>query len=831
MSVLRGRFSAPSVLRALIAFAAFAILTTFARAVVVRGIVTDAFGRPVSAARVQLVQGPNVIAFTLTAPDGSYEIRSTEPGRFTLLTSAPAYFPAIGEDFYGGRTDVLTRDSVLEASSYHEVVTVTATGMPTPVEQTSSAVTLIPERDLAARVGVVDELRQSAGVAVVQTGQAGGVTSLFVRGGNSDANKVLIDGIPAEDVGGRFDFGTVSSTGIGASGKSEAAIELYRGPDSVIYGSDASASVVSFTTPRGIATKPVLNYSGDAGNLHTYRNEVAVSGTRQKLDYLAMFSRFNTSNALPMDEYHSVTAAANLGYAITANTRARFTLRNADSATGLPGAHDFFGISAAGKESDQDIYSGLTLENTTAGNWHNLARYGIARKREQAKQFASVGLPMTYNFGTVPCNAPTANCFTEYFGDVLTIRGANGYKATGQASFFSPNDNSVSNRDELYYQSDYVFPHRIAALFGFHYENERGSFVGPGTIQTVQRTNFEYTLEFHGDIGSRIFYSLGGAFEKNHLYGVAGTPRLGLAYVPVRPGSKLFHGTRLRINVATGVQEPSLAIQFSSLYSQLLLSGNSAAIAAYRIAPIGPSRSRTYDAGVEQNVLGQKLILKVGYFHNQFSHQFDYVDTGTLKADFGIQTGLSSIYGAEINSLAFRAQGIETEIQYQPSQRLFLRGGYTYLDAVVEQSFSTDAAYNGTSAENPNLPGIPIGSTYPLVGARPFRRPPNTGFFAVQYTGGKFGAALEGALASRSDDSTYLSGSDPNFGNTLLLPNRDLDFGYAKLDATVSYAVMPRLTAFAQLDNLLNQQHIGPIGYPGLPLTVRAGFKVRLGGD
>ena len=75
---------------------------------------------------------------------------------------------------------------------------------------------------------------------------------------------------------------------------------------------------------------------------------------------------------------------------------------------------------------------------------------------------------------------------------------------------------------------------------------------------------------------------------------------------------------------------------------------------------------------------------------------------------------------------------------------------------------------------------MPIGAEGPLIGARPFRRPPHTGFFAVQYTGTKLSAALKGALASRSDDSTFLDGFDPNFGNSLVLPNRDLDFGYAE---------------------------------------------------
>ena len=838
MSAISGRLPAVfllrgSALRRLLTLAAFLLLTHFlaapARAIVVRGVVTDPLGHAVRGARIQLLEGKRAVAIGISGADGSYEIRSTEAGRFVLLTSSVQFYPGVSADFYGGATDEITQNIVLEATSMHEDVTVIATGLPTPVEQTSAAVTLIPQTDLTTLVGVADAMRESPGVDVVQTGQAGGVTSLFVRGGNSAANQVLIDGIPADDVGGSFDFGTVSTTGL-------TGVDLYRGPNSALYGADAGASVVNLATPRGSSTKPVVNYSGDAGNFHTYRNEVSLSGAHKRFDYYTAFSRFNTSNALPQDEYHSTTAVANLGFSLTANTLARFTIRNADSATGLPGAHDFYGISASGKQGDQDLYSGATLENTLGSGWHNLVHYGIARKREQAEQFANVGTPITFNFGTVPCAAPTADCFTEYFGNVVTIRGANGYTATGQASFFVPTEDQDSNRDELYYQSDISFGPYLSALFGFRYENERGSYVEPPPYpeeEKVQRTNFEYTLQLQGEVKSRLFYSAGGGVEKNHLYGITGTPRFGLSYAPVRPAPKWFHGTLLRANAATGVQEPTLAIQYFSLYTLLQQAGDTADIAKYHIMQPGPQDSRTYDAGVDQNIRGEKLVLKLDYYHNSFNHQIEGVDLGALEQVFGYAPSVVNnlFQSPYLNSLAFRAQGAEAEIEYRPFARLFVRGGYTYLDAVVTQSFSSDAYSNGTASNNPNLPGIPIGAEGPLIGARPFRRPPHTGFFAVQYTGSRLSAAFKGALASRSDDSTYLDGFDPNFGNTLVLPNRDLDFGYARLDANLMFAIQKRVTVFTQLDNLLSQQHIGPIGYPSLPFMVRAGLKIRIGGD
>ncbi len=463
MSAFSGRsvaaFPSRALLRRFSALAAFVLLSQIifflassrpACAVVVRGVVTDSLSKPVAGARVQLVQGGKAVAETNSGVDGSFQIQSTESGRFLLLTSAAPFYPGVGEAFYGGSSDVLTQNVVLEGASVHQDVTVMATGLPTPVEQTGAAVTSIPEKDLATTVGVVSALRQSVGVAVVQQGQAGGIASLFVRGGNSTANHVLIDGITGNDVGGIFDFGTVSSTGL-------IGLELYRGPNSALYGTDAGASVVNLATPRGSSAKPVLNYSGDGGNFYTYRNEAALSGAHRRLDYFGAFSYFATSNALPRDKYHSATSVLNLGYSLTANTLARFTLRNADSATGLPSAHDFYGISANGKQSDQDLYSGLTLENRLESGWHNLVRYGIARKREQGVQLGNVGTPITYDFGG-------GFKFTEYFGNVVTIRGANGYTATGQASFFVPNESQASNRDEVYYQSDYSLNHYLSAL-------------------------------------------------------------------------------------------------------------------------------------------------------------------------------------------------------------------------------------------------------------------------------------------------------------------------------------------------------------------------------
>src|ERR1700728_3361672 len=164
------------------------LLATAAHAVVVRGRVTTPLGKPVPGARVQMVQAGKAVAVAFASADGTFEIRIGEGGRFTLLTSAGGFLPAIGEDFYGGADDVITQDVAITTNTVRQEVTVTATGIPTPLPQLTAPVSVIPEDKLAMRVDVIQEMRQTPGAVLVQTGQTGGVTSLFVRGGNSTAN-------------------------------------------------------------------------------------------------------------------------------------------------------------------------------------------------------------------------------------------------------------------------------------------------------------------------------------------------------------------------------------------------------------------------------------------------------------------------------------------------------------------------------------------------------------------------------------------------------------------------------------------------------------------
>ena len=93
----------------------------------------------------------------------------------------------------------------------------------------------------------------------MQSGQRGSEASIFIRGGDSDDNLILIDGVDAGDLGGRFDFGNLPTTALESA-------EVFRGTDSSLYGADAESGVVSLTTPQGTTSFPSFLLHADGGN-------------------------------------------------------------------------------------------------------------------------------------------------------------------------------------------------------------------------------------------------------------------------------------------------------------------------------------------------------------------------------------------------------------------------------------------------------------------------------------------------------------------------------------------------------------------------------------
>jgi vitamin B12 transporter len=770
-----------------------------------QGTVRDPLGSLVVGASVELLQDDRVVATSKTSQNGTFRFDVPVPDRYHIRVTAATFQTTTTPMAHVTGSGAPELDITLATQTLAQQITVTATGTPIPEAQTGASVTVIPASDFRYMPEVQDTLRLVPGLQVTQTGQTGGTTGLSIRGGGTDANKVLIDGVPANTIGGGVEFANLATVGIDS-------FEVLREPNSALYGSDALAGVVNLTSARGTTSLPLFTYAGDAGNFHTYRNEVTAGTSFRQFDVYSALARMDTSNSLPNSEFHNVTYSGNLGWKPNVTNDLRFTVRHIVVSAGQPNAIPLYDIPDDAVQTERDNYYGVVWNNQTTSKWHNQIRYGGLRQNGSFNSGPGTGIP---------------DGFGNFDGAVVTVTGANGYSVTGQAVFqFPPRPSQFltpTSRDFVYAQTDYQVSPHFLALGGFKYENESGSSGYAGAPpETIQRGNYSYTLQFSGDVRNRLFYNFGTGLEDNGLFGFADTPRASLAYYLVRPsGSGLFSGTKLHGSFGKGIKEPSIFQQTNSLYGGLPT--GSPLISQYNIHPLGPENSRTFDGGIDQQLLNGRARIGITYFHNEFTNGAQNVPQADLY-QFGVPADLATAFpfGAYLNGAAFRAMGVELETAYQISNHLIARGGYTYTDAVVQQSVATPAEFT-------SFPTIPIGAFAPLPGARPFRVAPNTGYFGLNYTRSKFHSSLTGTLVGGRDDSDFLT--DSNFGNSLLLPNRNLLGAYQRLELGGGYQLTPRLNIYANAQNLLSEHYYEAFGFPSLPLTFRTGIKVNFGGE
>ncbi|HZD50105.1 MAG TPA: TonB-dependent receptor, partial [Silvibacterium sp.] len=767
-------------------------------------------------ASVDLIQTDHVVASTKTDREGAFNFDIAEPGRYKVRVSAPTFQITTSQVVYVSNAARAELNVTLATATLTQQVTVTATGTPMPEAQTGASVTVIPAKDFSYSLEVQDPLRLVPGAQMTQTGQMGGTTGLNIRGGATDANKVLIDGIPANAIGGAVEFANLANVGIQS-------IEVLREANSALYGSDALAGVVSLTSPRGTTTLPLFTYAGDAGNFGTYRNEVTGGMGYRHFDLYSAFARIDTDNSLPNSEFHNVTYAGNFGWAPNTANDLRFTVRHIVGSAGQPNAIALYGIPDDAQEKEQDDYYGAVWNNQATDRWHNQLRYGGLRLNSQFNSFGATGI---------------FDPETGYWnGAVVTVTGANGYSVHGQALFqYSDQPSqylSNTSRDFMYAQSDYSISPHFLALGAFKFEHESGSVGYTGTTPTsIERDNYSYTVQLAGDVRNRLFWNLGTGLEDNGLFGFAATPRASLAYYLIRPSnSGFFSGTKLHGTFGKGIKEPSVYDQANSLFGLLApLSNGSQLTAEYNVMPLGAENSRTFDGGLDQQILNGRALIGITYFHDEFTNGVEYVPQAGL-IELGVPAANLPPFeygGAYLNSLAFHSQGVEVETQYQLGSRWFARGGYTYTDAVVQHSFSSDnlqPSFNTSS----NFSTIPIGAYSPLVGARPFRVAPHTGYFGITYTRSKVYTSLTGTLVSGRDDSDFLV--DSNFGTSMLLPNHNLLGGYQRLELGGGYQITPRINVYTNIQNLFSEHYFEAFGYPALPLTFRSGIKLNFGGE
>ena len=213
---------------------AFTALSAVAESSNIHGTVTDPLGAVVPGAQVQLFRESKLVGSTATDSEGKYRFSPLPPGRYQVKTQAPSFSQQQSDAIYVGSSSNAAVDITLKVGSVSQQIVVSATGTSLPETQTGASISVITSDHFQYKPEVLEPLRQVPGVQVLENGQRGINQSLFIRGGESTANKVLLDGVPLNEIGGTVDFGGVFTTGIDQ-------MEVLRGPNSVLYGADALA--------------------------------------------------------------------------------------------------------------------------------------------------------------------------------------------------------------------------------------------------------------------------------------------------------------------------------------------------------------------------------------------------------------------------------------------------------------------------------------------------------------------------------------------------------------------------------------------------------------
>ena len=446
-------------------------------------------------------------------------------------------------------------------------VVVTATRLPVPVDIVASAVTVIRGEDLRKQGirTVGDALRGVAGAAVVETGSFGGQTSLFLRGGESDYVRVLLDGVPLNRAGGALDLASLTTDNVDR-------IEIVRGPGSVLYGSDAMTGVIQIFTRTGQGEgRPRVGGDLRAGTYGTTDGAVEVSGGGNRVSYSARAAQFRSDGLYAYNnEYRNTVVSARVRVAPDARTDANLAYRYGDDVYHVP-------TNSAGEPADSNAVS------TERGPTLSLALGRTLGARLEARVL-----------GTLREGRLTYTDEADSPGEDGSFRSRDYVRRAGGGAL-------VTWR-----------PRGAALTAGVEYEDERqrgrseftasfGTF--PDSI-AVRRWSTGYYVQALLGVAGPVAVTLGARLDDNSQFGGHGTFRAGASW-------RLDGNTRVRVATGTGFKEPTFFENFARGFVQ----GN---------PNLDPERSRSWEAGVEHAMAGGRVSFTVTYFDQRFRDLIEF---------------------------------------------------------------------------------------------------------------------------------------------------------------------------------------------------------------
>ncbi len=325
----------------------FLVLAAAASAAELKIKVIDPQAAAVARVRVELYVKDTTtpVAIETTSPEGMAIFHPTASASYLLRVLAPGFAEQICEVPSSIDEPLIVQLHIAPAA---QTVVVTATRSPVPsLAANASVATLsVAQLEIMQPVAANEAMRFLPGAVIDTQGRRGGLASLFVRGGDSRYNKVVVDGVPIDEPGGTFDFGVLPLAETDR-------LEFVRGAQSTLYGSDAMTSVVQTWTRAGSATVPELRFGADGGNFDTAHGYLSLAGARGPFDFNVFGDQFNTNGQGINDEYSNSLQGANLGVSLSDAVALRVRVRHSNAFTGVQGEWNFNGAALMPPDSDQ----------------------------------------------------------------------------------------------------------------------------------------------------------------------------------------------------------------------------------------------------------------------------------------------------------------------------------------------------------------------------------------------------------------------------------------------------------------------------------------------
>ncbi|MBP7149857.1 MAG: TonB-dependent receptor [Acidobacteria bacterium] len=712
-------------------------------------------------AGIVLATPVGLAASTEADESGRFTFTGVRPGRYELRAASPglAAGPVAVEV---GADRVTELRLTLRLTAISESVVVSAAQVELPLSRAATPVTVISREEMEARQAesIADALRGVQGLSVARNGGRGSVTSVFPRGGDSDFTLVLVDGIKVNAFGGGFDFSTLAAADVER-------VEVVRGPESALFGSDAIGGTVQVVTRRGGA--PRASVAVEHGSLATSRASLSASGSRGAWSWGGSAGRTSsdgytgiapaTGERVGNDDFLLLEAGGSLGWRATPSSDLRVTARWTSHERGYPGP---FGSNPIGAYTTVDLLSRGETDTRLAGaRWRQVLGGDGGRATLSADaSHLEMRNDFTSSYGLSASRTRRSQAQLAVNVDLseaaaITVGGTwQGERAT--SSFIAGDGEAllpIERRNIAAFAEGRLQPHASLSLTaGIRAEGVRRAAMPAYSDPLSPRPAFDARTD------------------------TAVNPRVAIAWsLPGRTGSPLSW-SRVRAAAGTGMRAPdALEIAFTD---------NPA---------LRPERARSVELGIEQAWAGDRLVAGLTAFYNRYDDLI--VSVGPVLRN-------ASRYRTDNISNA-RARGLEASFAARTGWGLEVRAAYTRLSTAI---LAVDRL---GFAPPPFEPGD-----------RLLRRPRDEGSLDLLFARGPLTSFARIGARGRVLDV------EPSWGSYGGLFWNE---GYAVVDAGASFRLHRRLTVLVRGGNLLDRRYEESFGFPALGRTATIGVRLAAG--